>query len=67
MSILRALLLYIEIILLLLEWIQLPYIDRHWISHDNLGLDVISHIPQNGLGIHNDLEIRGEIIDNWSS
>jgi hypothetical protein len=40
MSTLRALL-YIKLIMLLLRWIQLPYIDRYGISHDNFRIDVI--------------------------
>ena len=40
MSNLHALL-CIKLIMLLLGWIQLPYIDRYQISHDNFGIDVI--------------------------
>jgi hypothetical protein len=34
-------LLSIELIMLLLGWIQLPYIDKHRTSHDNTRIDVI--------------------------
>jgi hypothetical protein len=40
MSTLRALL-RIKLIMLLLGWIQLPYIDRYRINHNNFGIDVI--------------------------
>jgi len=40
MSILLALL-CIKLIILLLGWIQLPYIDRYGISHDNFRIDLI--------------------------
>jgi len=40
MSSLRALL-CIKLIMLLLGWIQLPYIDRYGINHDNFRIDVI--------------------------
>jgi hypothetical protein len=40
MRTLRALL-RIKLIMLLLGWIQLPYIDRYRISNDNSGIDVI--------------------------
>ena len=64
MRTLRALL-RIKLIILLLGWIQLPYIDRYRISHDNFGIDVII-LHTHYEFIHNDLEIEGEMIDNWS-
>jgi hypothetical protein len=54
-----------KLIILLLGWIQLPYIDRYRISHDNFGIDVII-LHTHYEFIHNDLEIEGEMIDNWS-